>query len=45
MALPVKPEACVDCGLCETRCPYHLPIRETLRKCAADFADYEKNLK
>ena len=45
MALPVKPEACVDCGLCETRCPYHLPIREMLRKCAADFADYEKNLK
>ena len=44
-SLAVKPEACVDCGLCETRCPYHLPIREMLRKCASDFADYEKSLK
>lgn len=23
---------CVNCGLCETRCPYSLPIRDTLRK-------------
>jgi predicted aldo/keto reductase-like oxidoreductase len=25
-ALPVKADACTDCGECEPRCPYHLPI-------------------
>lgn len=36
--LAVKADACVECGECETRCPYHLPIREMLKKAAADFA-------
>lgn len=29
--------ACVDCGVCETRCPYELPIREMLRTAAEKF--------
>ena len=29
--------ACIGCGACESRCPYHLPIREMLKKVAADF--------
>ena len=32
-----KADACVECGECEPRCPYHLPIREMLKKVAADF--------
>jgi predicted aldo/keto reductase-like oxidoreductase len=28
---------CVDCGVCETRCPYNLPIREMLKKAASAF--------
>lgn len=28
----VKADACIDCGLCETRCPYQLPIREKLKQ-------------
>ena len=28
---------CVDCGLCEERCPYHLPIRQMLRHVADVF--------
>lgn len=35
--LPVKAGACLDCGACETRCPYHLPIRQMLKQVAADF--------
>ena len=28
---------CIGCGVCETRCPYHLPIREMLKHTAAAF--------
>lgn len=35
--MPAKASDCVACGLCETRCPYHLPIREMLKKAAASF--------
>lgn len=38
-ALPVKASACVECGECESRCPYHLPIREMLKKCAREFGE------
>lgn len=30
-ATPVKASACIDCGACEPRCPYNLPIREMLK--------------
>ena len=36
-ALEKKASDCVDCGLCETRCPYNLPIREMLKAAAKDF--------
>lgn len=35
--LQVKADACIQCGACESRCPYHLPIRQMLQKAAADF--------
>lgn len=34
-----KASDCVECGECETRCPYHLPIREMLKKCAQEFGE------
>lgn len=36
-ATPVKASACVDCGACEPRCPYNLPIREMLKRVAGKF--------
>ena len=36
-AMPIKASDCVGCGLCETRCPYHLPIREMLKQVAGNF--------
>ena len=35
--LSVKASACMGCGACEDRCPYHLPIRQMLRDCADKF--------
>lgn len=37
--LDKKASECVGCGECEARCPYHLPIREMLAKCAKDFGE------
>lgn len=36
-AMEVKADACEECGLCETRCPYNLPIREMLKKVHQDL--------
>ncbi len=32
MTLDKKASDCIDCGVCETRCPYNLPIRQMLKK-------------
>ena len=37
--LKVKASAYIECGKCESRCPYHLPIREKLKQCARDFGE------
>ncbi|MDO4600684.1 MAG: aldo/keto reductase [Eubacteriales bacterium] len=37
--LSVKASACVKCGECETRCPYHLPIRKMLENAASKFGE------
>lgn len=33
----VKADACVSCHVCESRCPYNLPIAEKMKKVAEDF--------
>ncbi len=37
--LPVKASACIGCGVCETRCPYNLPIRQMLKTAAEHFGE------
>ena len=36
-AMPYHAGSCVQCGACETRCPYELPIRDMLVQVARDF--------
>jgi predicted aldo/keto reductase-like oxidoreductase len=38
-ALKVTASACVECGVCETRCPYGLPIRSMLKQVAKDMGE------
>jgi len=33
----VKASACIECGECEERCPYNLPIRERIKQVAKDL--------
>ena len=36
-AFAAKASDCIGCGVCETRCPYNLPIREMLKEAAQKF--------
>ena len=36
-AMDKKAGDCVDCGACEKRCPYELPIRQMLARCKQEF--------
>jgi len=35
--LSVKASDCIDCGVCEQRCPYDLPIRKRMKQVAQDL--------
>ena len=37
MAMDKKASDCIACGVCETRCPYNLPIRQMLKKAVEKF--------
>ena len=38
-ATAIRADACVQCGLCESRCPYQLPIREMLKAAHRELED------
>jgi len=37
--LTKKASECIGCGACESRCPYHLPIRSMLKEAAEKFGE------
>jgi predicted aldo/keto reductase-like oxidoreductase len=41
-AMEAKASDCVGCGVCESRCPYQLPIRQMLQDAAAHFEGLPK---
>lgn len=38
-ATAIRADACVDCGLCESRCPYQLPIRSMLKSAHRELSE------
>ena len=38
-AMPKKASDCIVCGVCETRCPYNLPIRQMMKQAAEKFGE------
>ena len=38
-AMAVKASACIQCGACEPRCPYGLPIRQMMKEAAVKFGE------
>ena len=36
-------DACTSCGECEEKCPYDLPIRETMPAMVTRFHDYTES--
>ncbi len=40
-SMTYKADDCIGCGVCESRCPYELPISEMLKEVARDFAQYQ----
>ena len=40
--MAVEPNACIECGMCESRCPYHLPIIEMLKDV---YSNVQKEMK
>ena len=35
-------ENCTECGECEAKCPYHLPIRESIKDKAKIYAEFRR---
>jgi len=35
--LKTKADKCNSCGLCATKCPYHLPVEKLLKECDKEF--------
>lgn len=43
--LEVKAENCIQCGVCETRCPYDLPIGDMMKRVSKNFDAYDASLR
>ena len=39
LAQAKKASDCIECGICETRCPYNLPIRQMMKTAAEHFGE------
>ncbi len=39
-SLEIKADDCVQCGACESRCPYDLPIGEMMGRVSKNFKEY-----
>ena len=40
--LEIKPDNCIKCGACESRCPFKVAVKDNMKLCAELFEKFKE---